>query len=178
VYFTGLTNTLERVSPRVIALNPPEKLVIETRSSGGYQLIDWLRNGNTFGSSGFPVTPQEFPNFFETFVREPTTMDDLGVYVADLQIAVGQSQIPDVQFFVTRYGKDQNTSIYHVHMTFSGYKRQSHPPTFAFFFPTVNYYVHVQACRHDTFAVQVKYTDIILGIFFHSHNWESCGKLA
>ena len=66
----------------------------------------------------FPVTLDEFSNFFEIFVREPTTMDDLGVYAADLTITAGQAQIPDLEFIVTRYGKDQNTSIYHMHVTF------------------------------------------------------------
>ena len=106
MYFTGVTNTLERVSPGVIVLNPPEKLVIETRASGGYQHYDWTRNGEPFGSAGFPVTPQEFPNFVEIFVREPTTVDDLGVYEADLVITPWQTQIPDVDFLVTEYGKD------------------------------------------------------------------------
>ena len=40
--------TLERVSPRVIVLDPPEKLVIETRASGGYQQFDWTKNGDVF----------------------------------------------------------------------------------------------------------------------------------
>jgi len=118
MYFTGVTNTLERVSPRVIVLNPPEKLVIETTSSGGYQHYDWSRNGNPFGSAGFPVTLQEFPNFIEIFVREPTTMDDLGVYDVDLTISAGQTQTPVVQFIVTRYGKNHNTSIYHMTLIF------------------------------------------------------------
>jgi len=118
MYFTGVTNTLERVSPQVIVLNPPEKLVIETRASGGYQQNDWSRNGIPFGSAGFPVIPQEFPNFIEIFVREPTTMDDLGVYDVDLQISPGQTQTPAVQFFVTRYGKNQNT-IYHMTFIFT-----------------------------------------------------------
>ena len=113
MYFTGPTNTLERISPRVIVLNPPEKLVIETRASGGYQHYDWTRNSIPAGTGSFPATIEEFPNFFEIFVREPTTMDDLGVYEADLQIAPGQSQIPDLKFVVTRYGKNRNTSIYH-----------------------------------------------------------------
>jgi len=106
LYFTGLTNILERVSPRVIVLDPPEKLVIETKSSGGYQHYDWTINGVPAVSAG--ATVQEFPNFFEIFVREPTTVNDLGVYEADLQIAPGQDQIPDFQFIVTRYGKGRN----------------------------------------------------------------------
>ena len=108
MYFTGVTNTLERISPQVIVLNPPEKLVIETRASGGYQHYDWLRNGNAFGTGSFPATLDEFPNFFEIFVREPTTMDDLGAYGADLQITPGQTQLPDLEFIVTRYGNGNN----------------------------------------------------------------------
>jgi len=119
VYFTGVTNTLERISPQVIVLNPPEKLVIETRASGGYQHYDWTRNDVPAGARSFPATVAEFSNFFEIFVREPTTMDDLGVYAADFQIAPGQTQIPDVQFVVTRYGKDHNTSIYHMILIFT-----------------------------------------------------------
>jgi len=119
VYFTGLTNTLESVSPRVIVLDPPEKLVIETRASGGYQHYDWLRNGNPVNQGTFSVTLDEFSNFFEIFVREPTNMDDLGVYVADLQIAIGQTQTPDVQFVVTGYSKDHNTSIYRMTLIFT-----------------------------------------------------------
>ena len=117
VYFTGPTNTLERVSPRVIVLNPPEKLVIETKSSGGYQHYDWTINGVSAADTG--ATVQEFPNFFEIFVREPTTMDDLGVYAADLSIAPGQTQIPDLEFVVTRYGKNRNTSNYHMTLIFT-----------------------------------------------------------
>ena len=111
MYFTGLTNTLERISPRVVVLNPPEKLVIETRASGGYQHYDWTKNGIAVATAGFPATLDEFSNFFEIFVREPTTMDDLAVYGVDLQITPGQTQIPDVEFVVTRYSKDRNTSV-------------------------------------------------------------------
>ena len=99
---------LERISPQVIVLDPPEKLVIETRASGGYRQFDWTRNGNPFeiNSGSFPVTLQEFPNFFEIFVREPTTADDLGVYEVDLQLNTGSgSQAPEVQFAVTSYSK-------------------------------------------------------------------------
>ena len=114
VFFTGVANMLERVSPRVIILDPPEKLVIETRASGGYQRFDWFRNGSLYSLSGpfHVVIPREFPNFYENFVREPTTTDDLGVYEADLQLASGQIQAPFVEFVVTRYGKDHKTSTF------------------------------------------------------------------
>jgi len=52
-----------------------------------------------FGSAGFPVTSsQEFANFVEIFVHDPTTADDLGLYEAELTIATGQTQIPAVDF--------------------------------------------------------------------------------
>ena len=73
---------LERISSRVIVLDPPEKLVIETRASGGYRQFDWQRNGNKFTltqGQPFTLTLQEFPNFFKIFVRESNTANDLGV---------------------------------------------------------------------------------------------------
>ena len=97
---------LEMVSPRVIVLDPPEKLVIETRASGGYQMFDWTKNANEFTLTQgrpFTVTLQEFSNFFEIFVREPTTANDLAVYEAEL--VGGQPQVSEIQFAVTPYSK-------------------------------------------------------------------------
>ena len=100
---------VERVSPRVTVLDPPEKLVIETRASGGYKQVEWKRNGNPFGvveGQPFTVTvPDEFPNFFEIFVREPTTESDLGVYEVDFFVNSGQTQAPEPDFAVTPYSK-------------------------------------------------------------------------
>ena len=98
---------LERISPRVIVLDPPEKLVLETRASGGYQQLDWMKNGNPFTTAQgqpFTVTLQEFPNFFEIFVREPTTTNDLGVYEVELLLNTGLST-PEVDLTVTPYSK-------------------------------------------------------------------------
>ena len=98
---------LERISSRVIVLDPPEKLVLETRASGGYQQFDWVKNGNVFTlipGQPFTVTLQEFPNFFEIFAREPTTVNDLGVYEVDLVLNTGP-QAPEVDFIVTPYSK-------------------------------------------------------------------------
>ena len=104
---------LERISPRVIVLGPSEKLVLETRASGGYRQVDWLRNGNPFRTaantqslSPFIVTIQEFSNFFEIFVRDNTTVNDLGVYEVELTLGTGQSgQVPEVDFTVTPYSE-------------------------------------------------------------------------
>ena len=108
VYYTHVGDaTLERISPRVIVLDPPEKLVIETRASGGYRQFDWNKNGIPFTlaqGQPFTVTLQEFSNFFEIFVREPTTADDLAVYEAELTVNTGP-QPPEVQFTVTPYSE-------------------------------------------------------------------------
>ena len=112
VLYTG-DNVLERISPRVIVLEPSEKLVIETRASGGYQWLEWSKNGYPFraagapGTSPFIVTIQEFPNFFEIFVRDNTTVNDLGVYEVDLVVGTGQTQtqVPEVDFTVTPYSE-------------------------------------------------------------------------
>ena len=98
VLYTG-DNMFERVSPRVIVLDPPEKLVIETRASGGYGDFDWQRNRDRFSA-----TIQEFSNFFEIFVREPTTADDLGVYEVELGVGTGP-QLPEIRFDVTPYSE-------------------------------------------------------------------------
>ena len=98
---------LERISSQVIVLDPPEKLVIETRASGGYRQFDWTRNGEAFTTmpgQPFTVTLQEFPNFFEIFVREPTTVNDLGVYEVELLLNTGP-QVPELDFTVTPYSK-------------------------------------------------------------------------
>ena len=98
---------LERVSSQVIVLDPPEKLVIETRASGGYGQFDWSKNGNPFTltpGQPFTITLREFPNFFEIFVREPTTANDLGLYEVE-DIGNTGPPLPEVQFAVTPYSK-------------------------------------------------------------------------
>ena len=91
---TGDTVIIERVSPAVIILRPPEKLVIEVRTSGEYEVHFWIRNENLFGPSGnFQVMfLDEFPNFFEIFVRDNTTNDDLGIYTVQPTVTNANSQ--------------------------------------------------------------------------------------
>ena len=112
LFCTG-DNMLEKISPRVIVLEPSEKLVLETRASGGYQQFDWTRNGNEFRTientqslSPFIVTLEEFSNFFEIYVRDNTTVSDLGVYEVELALGTGQTgQAPEVEFTVTPYSE-------------------------------------------------------------------------
>ena len=114
----GAATMLERVSPQVVVLNPPEKLVIETLASGEYRQIYYSRNGNLF--SPFPSAPffvrvpDEFSNFHEIFVREPTTTNDLGVYEVELQLNFGQPQVSIIEFIVTPYSKPVANQMTHL----------------------------------------------------------------
>ena len=69
----------ERVSPPVLFLTPPEKLVLEVRTSGGYDFIAWNRVGD---HSFRQNATTELVNFHEIFVRQPTTINEYGTYEA------------------------------------------------------------------------------------------------
>ena len=77
-FITGSMSGPERVSPPVVFLTPPEKLVVEVRASGNYDFINWIRNGLTLSLSA----STELINFYEIFVRQPTTTSEYGTYEA------------------------------------------------------------------------------------------------
>ena len=110
---------LERVSPREIILKPPEKLVIETQASGGYRQIEWRKNAVLFDTANcnntfFVRLPDEFSSFFEIFVREPTTVNDQGLYeVYPVPANPEQTEASPVHYVVTLYGKLAHSSLYH-----------------------------------------------------------------
>ena len=64
------------MSPPVVFLTPPEKLVLEVRTRGGYDVIAWTR----VGDSSFRQDVTELVNFHEIFVRQPTTTSEYGTY--------------------------------------------------------------------------------------------------
>ena len=81
------------MSPEIIFLRLPEKLVIEVRTTGEYEIHSWIRDENLFTTAGFPVMlPQEFPNFAEIFVRDNTTDDDLGIYRVQPSLTTANAQ--------------------------------------------------------------------------------------
>ena len=101
---TGDVLTISRVSPKAIILRPPEKLIIEVEATGRYEFISWSRNGNQFSNItthqffvrfpfAFP-TSSELANYFEIFVREPSTESDFGVYEVRLDLLDPNNQIP------------------------------------------------------------------------------------
>ena len=90
--YSGSTIRIERVSPEVIILRPPEKLVIEVRVSGDYEVLFWNKGTSDQAIPGL-MEPQELPNFYETFVRDNTTDEDVGIYIVQSQLKFGTANI-------------------------------------------------------------------------------------
>ncbi len=88
---SGNSIRIERVSSEIIILRPPEKLVIEVRVSGEYEVLFWGKGTSHTFIPG-QIRPQEFPNYFETFVRDKTTADDEGFYIVRPQFKSGTTQ--------------------------------------------------------------------------------------
>ena len=95
---------LERISPGIIFLRPPEKLVIEVKSRGRVTFLQWARNGNMFTG----VLGQDFTYHGEIYVQEETTQDDMGLYEVNALVDViygGQRLQPlELDFVVTLPG--------------------------------------------------------------------------
>ena len=108
--YSGSTIRIERVSPEVIILRPPEKLVIEVKVSGDYGVLFWRKGTISQPIPGL-MEPQELPNFYEIFVRDNTTVEDVGIYIVTPQLKSGTSGfytlIPSggVDFAVTSQGR-------------------------------------------------------------------------
>ena len=79
---------VNRVSPEVIFLRPPERLVIEIKTSGRILSLNWLQNSQ-------PLTrQQEFYDHYNIFVRRETTQEDLGLYeVAPLVVSLPSQRV-------------------------------------------------------------------------------------
>lgn len=93
----------ERGSPSVVFLTPPEKLVLEIRTSGPFHYIEWTRNGIRAGQPGF--SPVILVQFGEVFVDTSTTAESLGQYDVNLVPPVGLNLVPPtISFVVTSTG--------------------------------------------------------------------------
>ncbi len=89
----GTIIRIERISPEVIFLRPPEKLVIEVRVSGGYDTLLWTkRSTDSFIVIPNRILPEEFPGFYMLFVRDNTTADDEGYYGVNPQVGSNKVQ--------------------------------------------------------------------------------------
>ena len=78
------------MSPPVVFLTPPEKLVLEVRTSGGYDFIFWTRVGDRSFSQNATT---ELVNFHEIFVRQPTTTSEYGTYRPQYSSDDGEARI-------------------------------------------------------------------------------------
>ena len=92
---------LENISPTVIFLRPPEKLVIEVRCRGRYSGISWVR-------AGASVDKTLLSNHDEIYALGSTTLADYGLYQVILTPSPPSLQIivPDyiLAFLVTSPG--------------------------------------------------------------------------
>ncbi len=110
---------LSRITPQLIIIEPPEKLVIEVQSSGAYDVINWRRNGvfYSFSNPDFPISSDRYFYFYEAYVRESTSVDDLGLYEVSVIYVGGQNTqlAGDRLFTVVCYG-ELCTSIFASYM--------------------------------------------------------------
>ena len=110
------------ISPDIIILRPPEKLVLEISNTGRYLFTQWARNAEIAGipSSGFQPSPKFFVQFGEVYFAENTTMEDLGIYEATLEPALSSGQmLVEVFFNVISLGKRPHFIILPISSTFS-----------------------------------------------------------
>ena len=92
---------LERISPEVIFLRPPEELVIELRSTGRVVGIQWTVNGVLI----LRTVLEGFANHHEIYFRKETSLSDMGLYEVDI-FSIGQFRVPvELEFIVTSPGK-------------------------------------------------------------------------
>ncbi len=72
-------------------------------------MINWRRNGvfYSFSTPDFPISSDRYFYFYEAYVRESTSVDDLGLYEVKVVNASGQDTTlaMDPLFIVVRYGE-------------------------------------------------------------------------
>ena len=87
-----------RVTPRVVALFPPANLVLEI-SATGYTDITWLVNGTAMHA----FSRLELEDDSKSFILNNTSVDDAGVYEAD--VISNNGTITVLDFLVSSYCK-------------------------------------------------------------------------
>ena len=79
--------------------------MLEVRATGRYNFISWFRNGNL----AIQAATENFAHFSEIYVKDMTTMDDLGLYDVQLPGAPGISAADTIEFAVIAPGKSQES---------------------------------------------------------------------
>ena len=100
-FVTGTFTTPERISPPLVFLTPPEKLVLEIATYGAYGSIIWQKDGVALGTMKAQASITEFTYYNEIFFCEPTTASDYGLYEAYYS---GQSGITGATINVSSRG--------------------------------------------------------------------------
>ena len=92
--------------------------MLEVRATGQYNFIVWVRNGNTVNL--IATAGENYAHFAEIYVKDMTTMDDLGRY--DVQLPGGTpgiSAADTINFIVIAPGKNY-LSFIDISCTLSG----------------------------------------------------------
>ena len=89
---TGENLTMEVLSPSLMILKPPEKLVLEVQTSGHFFALEWRKDSNYLGSPGFSTT--SFTHFSEVYYVENTSAVHMGRYEARLIPFKNSAQMP------------------------------------------------------------------------------------
>ena len=77
------TISLERTSPEVVYLCPPEKLVIEVKAKGRFREVLWSINGTLI--TAIQSHAASFLNYKEILFIEETTEENFGLYEISLR---------------------------------------------------------------------------------------------
>ena len=94
-----ISDAAERLTPRAVALYPPQPVVLEVTATG-YQYITWFVNGTTYGSSRLALDSNNM-----RLTLSDTVSSDVGEYEADVHLVNGTILILD--FIVQAYGELQ-----------------------------------------------------------------------
>ena len=88
---------IEALSPPIVFLFPPNKLVLEIEASGRYHFIAWFKDSRQIIDSSL------FHHFKEIYLVENTTVDLVGSYFAVLPVRE-PDMLPRVNFDVILSG--------------------------------------------------------------------------
>ena len=106
--FPRSTIFLERISPEVVYLCPPEKLVIEVKAKGRFREVEWSINGTLI--TNIQSHAASFSNCKEILFIEETSEENFGIYEISLRpFSPFQRAAPnDLDIIVTPPGLQKN----------------------------------------------------------------------
>lgn len=97
--------SVQRVSPRINFIHPPERLALEVTAVGSFSLPYIVRNGASSIGIDFDIDPTTLLHFGDIYSANPTTTADLGHYIFDYDSVSGRLFNAEIDFFVLEQGK-------------------------------------------------------------------------